>query len=86
VNIKGNWKKLSLIGLISVINGLKYLVKDNNVWVFLASSIMTVVIAVISFLLTYYFVNVKTKEERIRIGLKVAAFVVAFNTASSYIF
>lgn len=86
MNFKENWKELSLIGLVSFLDGSKYLIKDNNISVFLASVVATVVIAIISFLLTYYFVNKKPKEERIRIGLKVAVFVVAVNIVISYIF
>lgn len=86
MDFKANWKILSLIGLISVLDGIKYLINDNNVLLFLASFIVTIVVAIISFFLAYHLANKKLKEERIRIGLKVAFFVITFNTINSYIF
>lgn len=84
MEIRKNWRILTLLGLLSLIQAYKDL--SSSITLFMLTILTTIVIAIVAYYAGYFFVREKPQKKRKAIGLKAALFVTAWNTLFSFIY
>lgn len=80
-----HWKTTAFIAGIAVINSIPYLVRERDPILFFGSFILSVVWAVIIFLLSYHLLKkTLTAGQSVRAGLVAAAGGMLVNTVTGY--